>query len=269
MIETTTTTGFKPPMDRDELRDVVDLALWAGQLLLHYGADSKRVEEVVHRIGTGLGCDWMDILVSPNVIIASTVSNGDFRTKVRRVVGFGVRMDIISQTNDLRYRVDAGEIDRFELREELERISSLGHQYNRWVVVGAVGLACAAFSRLFGGDLPIFLITLLAASTAMFVRQELKKRYFNDFAIVAVTAFIASMIAGLASVFDIGEDPAIASAAAVLLLIPGVPLINSGEDMLQGHLVMGTVRSVLGVLIALCIALGMSLAIQILGVDVS
>lgn len=260
-----TTTSLKNPMNRDELRDVVELALWAGQLLMQSGADSKRVEEVVHRIGTGLGCDWMDIQVSSNAIIASTVSNNDFRTKVQRVMGFNTNMSIFAGANDLRYRVESGELDRHALREALEELSQLPH-YNRWTVVFTVGLACAAFSRLFDGDWPVFFMTFLAAAVAMFVRQELKRRFFNDFLTVVVTAFIATMIAGLTTLFDLSDEPSIALAASVLLVVPGVPLINSGEDLLQGQFVMGLVRAMFGGLIALCIAVGLSLAIQILGI---
>ena len=74
----------KPPLARDEMRDVISLSLWAGQLLLQYGADSARVEEIVHRLMTGLGCDWADIEVQPNSLMATTVNNQDFRTRVRK-----------------------------------------------------------------------------------------------------------------------------------------------------------------------------------------
>jgi uncharacterized membrane protein YjjP (DUF1212 family) len=57
----------KPPLEHDALRDVIDLTLWTGQMLLQHGAESARIEETVHRMGTGLGADWLDILVSPNM----------------------------------------------------------------------------------------------------------------------------------------------------------------------------------------------------------
>lgn len=262
-----TTASLKAPMNRDELRDAVELALWAGQLLMQSGADTKRIEETVHRIGTGLGCDWMDIHVSSNAIIASTMSNNDFRTKVQRVMGFNTNMNIFAGANDLRYRIESGELDRHALREALTELSHLPPQYNRWTVVFTVGLSCAAFSRLFDGDWPVFFMTFLAASVAMFVRQELKYRYFNDFLNVVVTAFVATLIGGLTTLLDISDEPSIALAASVLLVVPGVPLINSGEDLLQGHIVMGLVRAMFGSLIALCIAVGLSLAIQILGIE--
>ena len=37
--------GHKPPLNRDELRDVIDLSLWAGHLLLQNGSDTARIEE--------------------------------------------------------------------------------------------------------------------------------------------------------------------------------------------------------------------------------
>ncbi len=45
------TTG-KTPLDREALRDVIDLALWAGQLLLQHGAESEQIEQTIHRLGT-------------------------------------------------------------------------------------------------------------------------------------------------------------------------------------------------------------------------
>lgn len=255
------------PLSREELRDIIDLALWAGQLLLHYGAESQRVEEVVHRLGTGLGCDWMDILVSPNVIVATTISGEEFRTKVRRVVNFAVDMSVVAAVNDLSHRVRSGELDRFGVRKELECIDSMAPQYNRWLVIMMVGLACGAFSRLFEGDGAVFLVTFLAASTAMLVRQELTRRYLNTFLVVIATAFIAGFIASLATVWKLSDEPQLALAASVLLLVPGVPLINAAEDIIKGHMVTGIVRAIHGGLISLGIAMGLLIAMGIMGID--
>jgi uncharacterized membrane protein YjjP (DUF1212 family) len=258
--------GRKPPLEREALRDVIDLSLWAGQMLLQHGAESARIEETVHRIGTGLGADWMDILVSPNMIAATTVSGEEFRTKLRRVVAIGVNMQIIAEVNHLSRRVTAGEIDRFEVRKELERIDHLPRQYNRWLVVLAVGLACAAFSRLSGGDWPAFGVTCVASALAMWVRQEMLRGYFNSLMVVVTTAFVAGWIASLGTVYGVGERPQIAMASAVLLLVPGAALINAADDLIKGHLILGIARGVTGVLIALGIALGLLLAMWVTGV---
>lgn len=259
-------TPKKRPLEREELRDVIDLSLWAGQLLLQNGAETERVEETVHRLGTALGCDWMDILVSPNAIIATTISGEEFRTKTRRVVGYRVNMTIVSAVNRLSRRVESGELDRIQVRSELRRITDLKSHYNRWLVVLMVGLACGAFSRLFEGDWPVFIVTTVAASSAMFVRQELTEQHFNALLVTIATAFVAGLIASLATVLQISPQPQIALAASVLLLVPGVPLINAAEDIIKGHLVTGIVRGISGVLTALAIALGLLLAMRVMGI---
>jgi uncharacterized membrane protein YjjP (DUF1212 family) len=260
-------TGHKFPLGREELRDVIDLSLWAGQLLLQNGADTARIEETVHRLGTGLGCDWMDILVSPNGLIITTVSGREFRTRVRRVIGFQVDMTVVAAVNRLSRRVTIGELDRFAVRVELERIADLTPHYNRWLVIAASGLACAAFSRLFGGDWPTFVVTWLAASSAALVRRQLNSHHVNPLLVITMTAFVAGLIAGSTAVFGWGNTPQHALAASVLLLVPGVPLINAAEDLFTGHLVIGLTRGVNGGLISLAIALGLLLAMALLGIQ--
>lgn len=255
----------KLPLRREELRDVVDLSLWTGQLLLQYGAEAAVVEETTHRIGTALGCDWEDILVSPNALIITTVSNNEFRTRVRRVSSLGVNFTVVSAISRLSRRVEAGELDRHQVRAELQRISKTPHHYNRWLTALMVGLSCAAFSRLFGGDWAVFGVTLAAATLAMLLRQELLRRHFNALLVTVATAFAAGLLASTATLFELSPHGDTALIAAVLMLVPGVPLINAVEDVIKGYPVLGLVRATTGVLMLLGIALGLLLAIGITG----
>ena len=257
----------KTPLDYETLRDVIDLALWAGQLLLQNGAESQQVEETVHRLGTGLGCDWLDIFVSPNALVITATSHGEFRTKVRRVVNIGVNLRVVVEVSTLVQRVLVGKIYRFELRSELVRVSQFKASYSRWTVALTVGAACAAFSRLFGGDWLVFAITFVASTAAMLVRQELHKRHFNPFLTTVLTAFTASAIAGIAPLLQIGNEPRLTLISAVLLLVPGVPLINSVQDLMKGYMITGIARGVTGGAVAACIALGLLLAMSLLKVN--
>jgi uncharacterized membrane protein YjjP (DUF1212 family) len=84
---------------------------------------------------------------------------------------------------------------------------------------------------------------------------------------VITTAFAAGIIGATAMAWKLGDHPQAALAASVLLLVPGVPLINAAEDLLKGHTLMGTVRGATGVLISLCIALGLLIAMALTGVN--
>lgn len=256
----------KPPLDPEALRDAMSLSIWAGQMLLQHGADSARVEETVHRIGTGLGADWMDILVTSDSIVATTVNNHEFRTKVRRAPTRGINMTLIDRVSALSYQVASGKLDRFALRARLREMDYLKPEYNRWWIVLAVGLACAAISRFFGGDLAAFGITFAAAALAMALRQELAHRHLNFILVTTATAFVASGLAALGTMTGVSATPSAAISASVLLLVPGVPLINGTKDLINGYPMNGVARGVNALVIVLCIAVGLSAALWITGV---
>jgi uncharacterized membrane protein YjjP (DUF1212 family) len=254
------------PLSQKALAKIVEVALRAGQLLIQNGAESQRVEESVRIVGTGLGCDWGDVLVSHHALVVSHSSKGRFRTKIRRVSSDSVNMTTVTAISHLVHRVEEGKYDCDQVRSELRRISALPRHYNRRLTAVMVGLACAAFSRLFGGDWTIFFVTWMAAIGATLVRQELTKHHFNRYLVVILTSFVAGLLVGLANLIKLSAHLEIALAASVLMLVPGVPFINAVEDLIKGHTVVGAARAVNGVLIILAIALGLILAMQLTGI---
>ncbi len=258
----------KPSLDREALADIVDLALRAGQLLMENGSESQRVEETIRTLGTSLGCDWGDVLVSHNAIVVSYSSRGEFRTKIRRVSRGGVNMSLIEEISHLTHRVEEGKFDNTKIRAELARISTYPRHYNRWFTVIAVGLACAAFSRLFGGDWPVFGVTWGAASIAMFIRQEFTLRHFNSMLVVIASAFVAGgMVGVIYGLTMFSRQVGLALAASVLFLVPGVPFINAVEDLIKGYTVVGLARGATSALIILAIALGLLTAMCLIGIS--
>lgn len=233
--------------------------------MLQYGAETERVEISVFRLGVGLGVDVQNILVSHNAIMITIISGGEFRTKIRRVVRQGVNFDILADVNRIAYEAYKHKLGRKEVRKQLYTASTKKHQYSRWQVIAMVGAACGAFSQLFGGSLITFFIVWAAASLAMFVRQELTKHHYNALLVTTISAFTATMVAGIAVYFKF--EPGIALAASVLLLIPGVPLINSAEDLIKGFMVVGLTRGMMGLLSSLAIAIGMMFALHIIGFE--
>lgn len=259
----------QPSLDREVLAEIVDMALTAGQLLMQNGAESQRVEETVRLLGTGLGCDWGSVLVSYNTIMVTHASGNEFRTKIRRVENIGVNMRLVEDISHLAHRVEAGKLDRASVRAELEQIGAVPRSYNRWVTALAVGSACAAFSRLLGGDWPVFGVALLASGVAVIVRKELAERGLNPLLVVIMTAFAAGGLVGLASRFQFSPRPELALVASVLFLVPGVPGINAVADLIKGHIVVGLARAATSALIVLAIVLGLILAVQLTGVRIS
>src|SRR4051794_2916259 len=100
----------RPPLSRAELRDVLNTALRAGQILLENGTNTARIEETVRHIGTGLGAEWMEIYVTPQAILATAVSHSEPRTRILRVTGSGVDLSRMDAVIDISRRIDRGEL---------------------------------------------------------------------------------------------------------------------------------------------------------------
>ena len=75
-------------------------------------------------------------------------------------------------------------------------------------------------------------------------------------------------IAALGVYSDWGTTQDVALGTSVLFLIPGVPLINSILDILEGHVLIGFSRAINAAILIICIALGLSMTLLILGKEV-
>jgi uncharacterized membrane protein YjjP (DUF1212 family) len=124
------------------------------------------------------------------------------------------------------------------------------------LVLVFVGLAGAGFCALAEGSAIDMLFTFTASFIGLFVRQESVKANFNPYLSVYFAAFIASLIAGAATKLGIGDVGNHAFVTSVLFLIPGVPLINSFSDIIDGNIQNGITRGFTGLILSFTIALG-------------
>ena len=243
------------------LSDMVDLLVQAGSLLLQHGADAGRVEASLEQMEPGLCIDRIDAVVMSKTILLTATRRDAHHTRVARVSIVGVNMNILSEVEQLLGQFQQGQVTPAQLALELDRIAALPHRYSRGMIVAAVGFACAAFCRLFGGDWAALAVTGVAASVAAWVRMELNRRQVNYFLVVLITALVASLLAGNALWFS--QTPQSALTAAVLLLVPGVPLINASVDILRGHISAGLARATASLVVFLGIALGLGFALRL------
>jgi uncharacterized membrane protein YjjP (DUF1212 family) len=67
--------------------------------------------------------------------------------------------------------------------------------------------------------------------------------------------------------YNIGNTPDIALGTSVLYLVPGVPLINGVIDVIEGHVLAGVSRLINAALLIICLSIGLSLTLLLLGVN--
>lgn len=257
-------TALPPAAGPASLSDMVDLLVKTGGLLLQHGADAGRVEASLRQMEAGLGIERIDAVVMSKTILLTATRQDAHHTRVVRVPIVGVNMNSLNEVEQLLELFQQGRVTPGQLEAVLDRIASLPHHYSGGVTVVAVGLACAAFCRLFGGDEVALAVTGVAAAVAAWVRMWLNQRQVNYFLVVLLTALVASGLAG--SALWLSQTPQSALTAAVLLLVPGVPLINASVDILRGHISAGLARATTSLVVFLGIALGLGIVVWLLGI---
>ena len=251
-------------LSHEQQTELTRIAARAGQILQQHGAESRLVEQTTQRIGIALGAQGIELSVSPDAIVITSLFNGNCITTTRRCYDRGINMHMVCEVQRICVMTEKQLLDAAQVKQRLNRLQPF--KYNRWLVVLMIGLSCASFSHFFGGDLYVYITTFLAASSAMLLRQELAHRHHNPFVTFFSAAFLASSIASMGVILGFGEKPQVAMAASVLLLVPGFPLINAVSDMLKGHISTGIARWVFATLLTISVSIGIVSSMAVTGV---
>ncbi|MEZ5105099.1 MAG: threonine/serine exporter family protein [Draconibacterium sp.] len=239
------------------------ILLEVGALLMASGANTSRIRITISRIANAYGFHT-ELLVTHRALMV-TVSDEDndyFQSSLKRTSPHGANFRMVSGISRMSWRVVDENWNFGQIWAEIERLKSLPH-YPRLVVLFTVALAGASFCRLFGGGFVEMLVAFVATFVGLFVRQETVKRNFNGYLCIFFASFVSCLISGAFVKLGQGSEAEFAFATSVLYLIPGIPLINSLSDLLDGNIMNGIVRGTNGLIIAFAIALGMLSSILI------
>jgi len=240
-----------------EIKALGSTLLEIGALLMISGASTGRIRNTINRISNSFGYNT-DLLISQRTLMLTIYDDGNdyLFNNLKRTSPHGVNFTIVSGISRMSWLVVEEKWSIKQINEELGRLTSLPH-YPRWIILSLVALAGASFCRLAGGGPVDMTVVFFATFIGLFVRQEATKLRFNPYMCVYFAALTSSLIAGAFVKFGYDSTHEQAFATSVLFLIPGVPLINSFSDMIDGNLQNGIIRGLNGFIISFSIALGL------------
>jgi uncharacterized membrane protein YjjP (DUF1212 family) len=260
------TSATDPVITRHrDLERIAMVALDAGRLLMESGARSHVVRDGATLVAEGLGAEHVHVRAG-YASIGLTLGTGG--TTITRMMGVGRHG--VDQRLDHRLRSFCARAEHHKesVDSAAAALATLGRSAVRhpWPLVAlAVGLACAAFGRLLGGDWLACGAILLASALAQAGRHALHRLALNPTLITTLVAAGAALAAG-AGARALGSATVDgAMLASVLLLVPGVPLLNAQIDIMEGYPTLGAARGVSGAMTLVFITVGLWAAQAILG----
>jgi len=246
-------------MNNNETIDIKELGetlLDVAALLMNNGASSNRVRLTVSRISESYG--YQSNLLIINTALTLSLNKGgeeNIYNSLRRTLPPAVNFKIVSGISRMSWSVAETFWSLEKINNELKRLKELPH-YHRLIILTFVSLAGASFCRIFDGSLLEMAVAFIATLVGLFVRQELTKHKLMLYVTIFFASFSASFIAAIAGRILPNETMEHAFAASVLFLIPGVPLINSCSDLLDGNILTGLARGIHALIIGFGISLG-------------
>lgn len=232
--------------------------------LIMNGANTSRTLKNTQRIARALGYE-ADLFFSLSGVVLSVRDKKThvMHTIVRAIPHIGVNFEIVSEISILSWRVIHEQMDVNAVNEQFNSIKTINH-YPKPAIWFFVGLAGASLCRILNGSWIEFFITFLATVLGILSRQFLTQKKFNIFIIFTIASFTAVSVVNIFRLIT-GLDLKSAFAASVLFLIPGVPLINSFIDILEGYVTQGIARGIHGSMLIFVIAMGLFLSLFLFG----
>lgn len=228
-----------------------------GALLMISGASTERIRNTITRISDAFGYNT-DMLISQRTIMLTVYdsSNELLFNSLKRTSVHGVNFSMLSGISRMSWLVVEQKWTVQQINDDLKRLTTLT-PYPKSIIFLCVGLAGMAFCRIAGGSPFDMLMVFIGSVSGLYIRKLTTKLAFNAYICVFFAAFTSSFIAGLPIKFDLSTSHEQAFVTSVLFLIPGVPLINSFSDMIDGNLQNGLIRGINGFIISFSIAMGL------------
>ena len=262
------------------LRRKLDLLLRTGQILMESSADTSRVKRNMERTAAYLGLPKENLHMNIDYYMLQVNVSDEYHSfsKMQRCDKHVINMLAIQEVSKLSWRAIQKDYSLDKYEEELEKIANGKHYYKDWIIAIGAGLACGGFCIQFGCDWTAFFYASIAAILGNRLRMFLNHSGSNLYANFAVAAFVSTILAWLSSFLStptvqaalpeflrpilFTETPWHPLLACALYIVPGVPLINAVNDLLDNHINTGLVRAMNTLLIVIAMSFGIMLAIK-------
>ena len=247
-------------------QEITRLCIQCAIFLLQHGAESALVEELSTRLGKALGMDSIELSISANAIVLTSIKDNHCITTTRKNNDHGINMHIVTAVQHIVIMAEHKLLDHKDVLKRFSHLKPL--RYPRGLMVFVVGLSCASFCKLNNGGWDGALVTFIASAVAMYFRLVLTQRRLHPQITFTITAFIATSVSGLLigkGIFT--HTSTIAIASSVLLLVPGFPLINAVADMFKGHINTGLARWAMASLLTLATCIGIVISLSFWGLS--
>lgn len=245
-----------------EAKQVLEIALSAGEILQSNGAETYRVEETIERICTAyeLHCECM---ATAKGVFVSVIDGNDEKitslkkTKIRRVDLY--RIELI---NTFSRNIQEKPVSYEEARKILQDIE--GAPYFTFPVrIFAASMTSFIYSLFFNGTIYDSVVSAIISIGIYYILEKVSRVGFLQF----FEFFFSGLFIGAFSLAAQKLLPFVIKdnviTGTIMILIPGVSLTNGIKDIIYGDFMSGMVKFGESMLVIIAVGAGIGTALTL------
>ena len=244
------------------------MAMYAGEIMLKSGAETYRVEDTIIRLCRSRDILCINSFVTPTGIFISAecteADEEEILSSMRRIKERSINLNKVTKVNDFSRKFVESQISVEEAVQSLNEIDQLlPYPYYLRAICG--GMASAFVSLLFGANFYDFFAAMITSIMVMYTLQRLTRVGFPPFLTNISGGTVAAFLAIFLSFVHPRIHVDIVIIGAVMVMVPGVAITNAIRDSIGGDLVSGLARAAEALVIAISIAFGVGIVLNIWG----
>jgi uncharacterized membrane protein YjjP (DUF1212 family) len=256
---------------RQAQKQVLLLAMKAGEIMLCSGSEVYRVEQTVESICRACNMPYVECFATTTVISASlgdVEADAEMSTLIRRVKEIDIDLDKVSQvhifardfaTNDLSVE------DGFDILRRIEE-SPL---YTLPIRLIGVVLVAVFYTMMVHGSPVDAVCSVFAGIGAYMLSLGIGHMRINRFIAILSSCFLCAALAFLFYLVGWTSSLSAIIIGAITIFLPGVAATNAARDLLSGDMLAGVARVTQALLVAVAIAGGVGLLLVLVQSDLA
>ena len=255
-------------MTRESSEALMSAIMDIGKTMLVSGAEIYRVEDTIKRLVYAYGGSFGEVVAVPSHIITTACFDNREYTLLRRIERTDTDLELLDRVNDLSRRICRDKPAPETLAGLLADAKNTKN-YLPWQQSAIYALTSFGFALFFGGSFLDASLSALIAGSLYWVRCLIIKNGGNRVLVALFCSAYGALMTKLMLLSGFHGDADKIIIGVVMVLIPGVEMVNGFRDFSVGDIQAGLMHLAealfLGVIIAVGAA-GMFLLLQEIGI---
>lgn len=245
-----------------EAKNVLEIALEAGNMLLSNGGEAYRVEETIEKICSSYGLKCECLTISTGIVVSIIDGEEEKVTSLKRIKQRGVDLHKIELINSFSRELQETPLEYEEAKIQLEKIRN-SPVFSYRMRLFSAGMTSFVYTLFFNGSIYDALVSILIGIVIYIIQEKISRVGFFQFFQFFVSGFIVGGISIIIGMLLPFVDKNNVIAGSIMILTPGVAITNGIKDTLYGDFLSGIAKLGEAILIISAIGAGIGTALSL------